>query len=154
MHPSPFDQNSKFEFSTNLKTGKAFAIDVQATLLASADVSPNVRFAAPKAAILERPAFVPKRRSCRNSTAALFGFANEMGMLPVPRLQGQQLNYRSRLRPVEPSCSRAAGIAARGDAARAGPGARPDRRRAWIVVPRGLLRDQPVAAARRRSSAA
>jgi putative ABC transport system substrate-binding protein len=37
MHPSPFDQNSKFEFSTNLKTAKALGIDVPATLLASAD---------------------------------------------------------------------------------------------------------------------
>src|SRR5258708_1910098 len=101
-------------------------------------VSPNVRFAAPNAAILEQPAFVPKRRSCRNSTAALLGFANEMGMLPLPRLQGQQLNYRSRLRPVEPSCSRAAGIAARGDAARAGRGARTDPGRGWTAVPPGL----------------
>ncbi len=37
MHPSPLDQNSKFEFSTNLKTAKALGIDVPATLLASAD---------------------------------------------------------------------------------------------------------------------
>jgi hypothetical protein len=93
-----------------------------------------VRFA-PKAAILERPAFVPKLRSCRNSTAALLGFTNEMGRLPVPCPQSQQLNHRSRLRPSAPWWSRAAGIAGRDDAARAGRDARRDRGRAWIAAP-------------------
>ena len=92
---------------------------------------------AAKATIFERPAFVPKRRSRHSSTAALIGFKNENGHAArPPRLQGQPLNQPSRrFRPVVTWWSRAAGIAARDDAARAGADARKDRGRAWIAAP-------------------
>jgi hypothetical protein len=91
----------------------------------------------PKATIFGRQAFVPKRRSRHSSTAALISFKNENGQAArSPRLEGQPLNHPShRLRPVVPWWSRAAGIAARDDAAPAGPNARKDRGRAWIAVP-------------------
>ena len=54
----------------------------------------------------------------------------------TPRLQGEPLNHPSRrLRHGVPWWWRAAGIAARDGAARAGPDVRRDRGRAWTAVP-------------------
>src|SRR5258706_15203362 len=67
--------------------------------LADVGSSADVRFA-PTAALLERPALVPKRRSRRSSTAALIGFTNESSSQSLKLRDGrdaQSLELRHRL---------------------------------------------------------